>query len=53
MEVTRTLARFVIDHTASKVPQNVRHEAARSFLNWVGCAVGGAATRRSSARSLR
>ena len=41
MEITRTLARFVVDHTASKVPQKVRHEAARSFLNWVGCAVGG------------
>src|SRR2546423_9457310 len=40
MEITRTLARFVIEHDASKVPEPVRHEAARSFLNWVGCAVG-------------
>ena len=40
MEVTRTLARFVIEHDARTVPDNVRHEAARSFLNWVGCAVG-------------
>jgi 2-methylcitrate dehydratase PrpD len=40
MEVTRTLARFVVNHRASDVPQKVQHEAARSFLNWVGCAVG-------------
>ena len=41
MEITRTLANFVVAHQASGVPQPVRHEAARSFLNWVGCAVGG------------
>jgi 2-methylcitrate dehydratase PrpD len=41
MEVTRTLARFVIGHDASGIPEKVRHEAARSFLNWLGCAVGG------------
>ena len=40
MEVTRTLARFVVEHQASSVPSKVKHEAARSFLNWVGCAVG-------------
>ena len=40
MEVTRTLARFVVEHQASNVPAKVKHEAARSFLNWVGCAVG-------------
>src|SRR5688572_15485175 len=41
MEITRRLARFVVEHQASGLPQAVRHEAARSFLNWVGCAVGG------------
>ena len=41
MEVTRTLARFVVNHRYADVPQKVRHEGARSFLNWVGCAVGG------------
>jgi len=41
MEITRTLARFVVEHDAAKVPQKVRHEAARSFLNWLGCAIGG------------
>ena len=40
MEVTRTLARFIVNHRAADLPQKVRHEAARSFLNWVGCAVG-------------
>jgi 2-methylcitrate dehydratase PrpD len=41
MEITRTLARFVVEHEAASIPQNVRHEAARSFLNWLGCAIGG------------
>ena len=40
MEVTRTLARFIVNHRYPDVPQKVRHEAARSILNWVGCAVG-------------
>jgi 2-methylcitrate dehydratase PrpD len=40
MEITRTLSRFVLEHRAADLPQPVRHEAARSFLNWVSCAVG-------------
>ena len=40
MEATRTLARFVVQHNASELPQPVRHEAARSILNWLGCALG-------------
>jgi 2-methylcitrate dehydratase PrpD len=40
MEVTRTLAKFIVNHRYADIPQKVRHEAARSFLNWVGCAVG-------------
>ncbi|MBM3358031.1 MAG: MmgE/PrpD family protein [Betaproteobacteria bacterium] len=40
MEVTRKLARFIVEHHSAGIPQEVRHEAARSFLNWVGCAVG-------------
>jgi len=40
MEVTKTLARFIVNHRYADIPQKVRHEAARSFLNWVGCAVG-------------
>jgi 2-methylcitrate dehydratase PrpD len=40
VDTTRTLARFVIEHQSSQLPQNVRHDAVRSFLNWTGCAVG-------------
>ena len=40
MEVTRTLAKFIVEHRYGEIPEKVRHEAARSFLNWVGCAVG-------------
>ena len=40
MEVTRTLARFIVNHRYAGILQPVRHEAARSLLNWVGCAVG-------------
>jgi len=40
MEVTRTLAKFIVNHRYADIPQKVRHEAARSLLNWVGCAVG-------------
>jgi 2-methylcitrate dehydratase PrpD len=40
MEVTRTLARFIVGYRFGDIPEKVRHEAARSFLNWVGCAVG-------------
>lgn len=42
MEVTRTLARYVLASRYADIPQTVKHEAARSFLNWVGCAVGAA-----------
>jgi 2-methylcitrate dehydratase PrpD len=40
MNPSLALARFVIEHQSSRLPQNVRHDAARSFLNWMGCAVG-------------
>ena len=40
MEVTRTLAKFVVDSKFEDIPENVRHEARRSVLNWLGCAIG-------------
>jgi len=40
--VTRTLARFVATHPSRGWSDTVDHEAHRTFLNWVGCAVGGA-----------
>jgi 2-methylcitrate dehydratase PrpD len=41
MTITRTLARFVVQSDLSAIPAAVRHEATRSFLNWLGCAAGG------------
>ncbi len=40
--VTRRLARFVVDSKWSGIPEDARKEAARSIVNWVGCALGGA-----------
>jgi 2-methylcitrate dehydratase PrpD len=40
--VTRTLARFVATQPSRGWSDGVDHEAHRTFLNWVGCAVGGA-----------
>ncbi len=39
--VTQTLARFVVGSRPQDVPDAVYAEATRSFLNWIGCAVGG------------
>ena len=51
MDVTRTLARYVLASRYADIPADVKHEAARSFLNWVGCAVG-AAKHDTVARAL-
>src|ERR1044071_636938 len=40
-EVTRKLARYVVQARLEDVPAPVRKEAARTLLNWTGCAVGG------------
>lgn len=40
-EVTACLARYVVDSRWDGIPETVRREALRSFLNWVGCTVGG------------
>ena len=40
-DVTRKLARYVVTARREDVPAAVRKEAARTLLNWVGCAVGG------------
>ena len=40
--VTRILAQFVAGHPSGGFPAHVAHEAHRTFLNWLGCAVGGA-----------
>ena len=41
MEVTKTLAQFIVDSVFEDIPEKIRHEATRSLLNWLGCAVGG------------
>ena len=40
--VTQVLARFVASHPSREWSDAVEHEAHRTFLNWVGCAVGAA-----------
>lgn len=38
---TRKLAGYVHECHWSDLPERVRHEGRRAFLNWVGCAIGG------------
>jgi 2-methylcitrate dehydratase PrpD len=40
-EATRKLARFIVSSRFEDLPETVRHEGARTLLNWVGCAIGG------------
>ena len=41
VDVTRTLARYVVAGRFEAVPARVRKEASRTLLNYVGCALGG------------
>lgn len=41
-DVTRILARYVVDSEYADIPEAVRHEAKRALLNWLGCAIGAA-----------
>jgi len=40
MDITRTLARYLVNARYEDLPAAVRHEAARALLNWLGCAIG-------------
>jgi 2-methylcitrate dehydratase PrpD len=40
--ITRTLAEYVANHPSRGWSDAVDHEAHRTFLNWLGCAVGAA-----------
>ena len=42
MGATRELAAYVVSARHESIPADVRHEAHRALLNYVGCAVGGA-----------
>lgn len=40
--VTKTLAEFIVSHPSRGWNDDVEREAHRSFLNWLGCAIGAA-----------
>src|SRR5688572_18516501 len=40
MDVTRILARYLVNSRWADIPECVRHEAARALLNFMGCAIG-------------
>ncbi|MCE2950160.1 MAG: MmgE/PrpD family protein [Betaproteobacteria bacterium] len=40
-EVTRILARYVVESRFDAIPAATRHHATRTFVNWLGCAIGG------------
>ncbi len=40
-EVTRILAKYIVNAKLPDIPAPVRKEAARTLLNWVGCTLGG------------
>ncbi len=42
MEVTGTLARWLVNAEARDVPSDAKREGVRSIVNWLGCAVGAA-----------
>src|SRR5262245_47498233 len=39
--ITRDLARYVVEAQFEDLPARIRKDAARTLLNWMGCAVGG------------
>ena len=40
-DITRALARFAVTTRYEALPEKIRHEGVRAFVNWVGCAAGG------------
>ncbi|KZD06187.1 MmgE/PrpD family protein [Thalassospira xiamenensis] len=40
--VTAELSRWIVGLSGTDIPNEVRREGLRTFVNWVGCAVGGA-----------
>jgi len=39
--LTRELSRFAAQSRFADLPEHVRDEAARAFMNWIGCVLGG------------
>jgi len=42
MSETRTLATWLVESRLEHIPQDIRHEARRALVNYLGCALGGA-----------
>ncbi|MFT5447486.1 MAG: 2-methylcitrate dehydratase PrpD [Gammaproteobacteria bacterium] len=40
-QTTQRLARFILDTELQDLPAGVQHEAVRTFVNWMGCTLGG------------
>ena len=40
-QVTRTLARFIVESRPGDIPDTVVHEAQSALLHWIGCSLGG------------
>src|SRR5271168_5005601 len=40
-EVTKLLARYIVEAKYDDLPENVRKQGRRTLLNWVGVAIGG------------
>jgi 2-methylcitrate dehydratase PrpD len=41
-DVTKALAEWIVDCDLETIPGEVQEEGVRTFVNWLGCAVGGA-----------
>lgn len=41
-DVTRALAEWIVDCRSETIPEEIRTEGVRTFVNWLGCAIGGA-----------
>jgi len=41
MNETKTLASYIVKNRWEDIPEDVRHEARRSLINVIGCAIGG------------
>lgn len=41
-DVTRALAEWIVGCDLNSIPEDTRKEGVRTFVNWLGCAVGGA-----------
>ena len=40
-DISKQLARFIVDSHWHAIPKEIQHEAKRALLNWLGCALGG------------